>query len=318
MQGKKWSSLNYLELDFFSGAPNPRWEVTPAIAQGFLDRIKQLPIRDKDAHYLEPNSWYGGVVLHLAEPHGPGRYLTIDGEHVFDSDSNTVFRDADRQFERFLFEAAPQEAVQLIDRMSFEAATAPLNEIHGVEFAALVTATPVCAQAPTFQIAPPPVPWNTKPGLDDNNCYNYGNDVFSIIDDALPGGIFRHEWTEKEMHDLVTGDGLVPANPANNKVAPSTCPTHPNTHLVAVCLRRRQGTRTEAGVAVPNYKDFHCFRLDGGGVWSHKDGRKRTRNTDNSGDTLLNLAAARFKLKNTLVGYYWTFPGPHRKIRTPS
>lgn len=317
MTDRKWSRRNYLELDFFSGAPNPRWEVTPATAQKFLDRIKQFPVRDKEALYLEPNSWYGGVVLHLAEPHGAGRYFTIYDEHVFDSDTDTIFRDADRQFERLLFAAAPQEAMLLIDQLSFEAATAPLNEIHGVEGAALESATPVCPQAPPFQAAPPPVLWNTKPGLDDNNCYNYANDVFSITDDALPGGILRHEWTEKEMHDLVTGDGLVPANAANIKVAPSTCAANPNAHLVAVCLRRRQGTRVEAGVAVSNYKDFHCFRLDSGGVWSHKDGRKRTRNTDNSGSALVNLAAARFKLKNTLVGYYWTFPGPHRNIRTP-
>lgn len=126
----------------------------------------------------------------------------------------------------------------------------------------------------------------------------------------------RHQWTELEMHGLLVGDGLVPVDPVDRKQLPMVCSTEAQAHLVAVYLRRRRGSRTENGASVPNFTDFHCYRLDRGAVWSHKDGRKKTSQNAKSG-RIVDITTARFTLKHTLVGFYWTFPGPHRRIRTP-
>lgn len=316
MNRTKWSQRHYIELDFFAGAPNPRWELTGDEITPIVTRLTRLERRMRADTFLEPNSWYGGVILHIAAPPGPGRYLTFFNEHVLDSTTDTIVSDPGRVFERMLFERAPGFAAQLIDRQSFEEAITFHHEvatIDGVDSGVVAQ----CPEAPAFEVAPPPVRWNRSPGKDDNNCYNYANNVFSDIDDALPGGVMKHEWTEREMHDLLTSDGLVPVKPGDNKTLPAVCAVDRNAHLVAVCLRRQLGSRLEAGVQVSNFADFHCFRLDQGGKWSHKDGRKKATQKDNSNQVLTNLAQAKFKLKHVLVGYYWTFPGPHRKIRTP-
>lgn len=310
-----WSKRHYVEIDFYAGAPNPRWELSPAEARELSQHTRRLAKRDRDPAYLEPNSGYGGVILHIAGETGPGRYLTIFGEHVFDSASDSVLLDPGRTLERTLYDAAPPAALELIDKLRFEQAIVAVNENMTV-LGALPGAVPNCPDAPAFLEAPPPVPWNTSPGRDDNNCYNYANDVFSNIDDALPGGVLRHQWTESQMHDLLTADGLVPVTP-DRKQLPAGCDRHDRAHLIAVSLRRKRGTRLENGVQVDNFKDFHCFRLDQGGVWSHKDGRKKATNLDNRNRKLRDLSAGRFKLVHHLVGYYWTFPGPHRKIRMP-
>ena len=312
---RKWSNRHYIELDFFAGAPNPRWEISPADAEAFVRRISRLDTRERHREFLEPNSWYGGVILHLAGESGPGRYLTIFGEHVFDSTTDTVLFDPGRTLERALYEAAPAAALEFVERLRFDQAIVAVNENMTV-LGARTGALPNCPDAPAFEEAPPPVRWDTSPGRDDNNCYNYANDVFSQIDDALPGGVLRHQWTESEMHDLLVGDGLFPVTPDRKKL-PNGCDRHDGAHLIAVCLRRKQGTRLENGVQVDNFRDFHCFRLDTSRVWSHKDGRKKATNLDNRNNKLTDLSDSRFKLVHHLVGYYWTFPGPHRKIRTP-
>lgn len=313
---RNWSTRHYIELDFFSGAPNPRWELTDAEVNEVMSQLARLERRSKPARVREPNSWYGGVILHVADPRGPGRYLTLFNERIFDSADDAILIDAGRTVERLLYERAPEFAVHLVDKMTFEQAAMVHHEVEtigGVESGEVAR----CPEAPAFELPPPPVRWNIDPGRHDNNCYNYANDVFSEIDDALPGGVLKHQWTERELHDLVTSDGLVPVNAKDNKRLPKVCAVNRDAHLVAICLRRRDGTRLEGGVSVPNFRDFHCFRLDKGGTWSHKDGRKKTSRTDNRNKLLKDLATAAFKLKHVLVGYYWTFPGPHRKIRMP-
>ena len=312
---RRWSKRNYVELDFYAGAPNPRWELSPADAEALAQRVSRLETRQRHREFLEPNSGYGGVILHLAGETGPGRYLTIFGEHVLDSASDTVLFDPGRHLERALYEAAPGAALELVDTLRFDQAILTVNENMTV-LGAHSGALPNCPDAPAFDEAPPPVPWNTSPGRFDNNCYNYANDVFSDIDDALPGGVLRHQWTDSEMHDLLVADGLFPVTP-DRKQLPAGCDRHDGAHLVAVCLRKKHGTRPENGVHVDNFKDFHCFRLDKSRVWSHKDGSKKATNLDNRNDKLTDLSSGRFKLTHHLVGYYWTFPGPHRKIRMP-
>lgn len=194
----------------------------------------------------------------------------------------------------------------LFDRQSFQSLTSAADGVG----------SPIAPACPGAKAFPPPAKWRTSPGKADNRCYNYANDVFTT-DTAVPGAAIHLDLTEKELHDLLVSDGLVPVTPERKKL-PQACHPNPCAHLIAAAQRLKNTfTRTENGVAVPTFRDFHFLRLDANGVWSHKDGTRRPRNTDTTGRPLVDLPTAKFRLKHYWVGYYWTFPGPHRRIRHP-
>lgn len=309
----------YIEVDVFAGAPNPRWTLPDDQMQDILAQVVHLPAGRLARGYLEPNSWYGGITVHVDSPSGLSQSFVVHDEHVFEAHTDIVRMDSGRQVEQRLYSLMPADQAALLDNQTFQALSAALNEDKDVEGATAGEPKPACETALPFPVSPPASPWDKLPGREDNNCYNYANDVFSTVDDALPGGKLRHEWTRAKMHELVTDDGLVPVSNVNNTKLPTVCLNKPQVHLVAISLRKKKTQPAlENGVQVENFGDFHCFRLDAGGVWSHKDGSKKIKNTDNATHPLLDLGTGNFKLEHFLVGYYWTFPGPHRKIRMGS
>src|SRR5262249_29446291 len=75
---------------------------------------------------------------------------------------------------------------------------------------------------------------------------------------------------------------------------PTGCPPA-GTHFIAVVIRHHP-TGTIA--------DFHCIRLDRSGAWSHKDGKGKVRDVDDTGRPISDLTKARFKWSPALVGIY--------------
>ncbi len=311
MARELWSQQNYIGIKLFAGAPNPRWVMPPAFFGQLKAELGRLRPAQLPLGFLPPNSWYGGVVVHLAkDDHGRRRFILHDG-FLFDSASDVVRLDPGRQLEMRLFQTMPAEILRAYDRLTFAELSVPLNEKQRVLGATPGQPKPQCAAAPTFEIAPPTVRWDVFPGIDDNNCYNYANNEFSLIDDAQPGRVPWEPHTEEELHNLLVSDGLTPVN-IGRKSLPSVCSTSPGAHLVAVCLRTPSGTRNVNGSTVRLYKDYHCFRLDRfstGPRWTHKDGANCSTDDDNGGHDLADLATGSFKVEHVLVGYYWSVPG---------
>ena len=326
MTREPWSRQNYIGLKLFSGAPNPRWPIDED-AGALLGHLVTLPERPIDPGYLVPNAFYGGVVVHLVDERGHRRRFVINKGHIFDSASKVVRLDTGRQLERRLFEKIPVNLVQrigplldVVPRLTFEnllTSERLSNEIHGIDGVQSGEVPPACRHAPQFE--PPPSRWDEFPGIEDNNCYNYANDEFSSVDDAQPGRLPFFSATVKQMHKLLVRDRLKPVGLTRDRL-PEECLIAPGAHLIAVCLRMQDGTTIENGVAVPVFKDYHCFRLDqaaGGARWSHKDGAGLTSFKDNrDASPLTDLAAGRFKLQQKLVGYYWSIAGV-REIGLP-
>ena len=315
-----WSRRDYVGLVLFAGAPNPRWTQSPEVFARLKLLLEQQPATHLAQDYVRPNSWYGGVALHIAndpQTHGRRRLL-VHGGYIFDSATEVIRRDADRRLEKMLFATMPIDLNNFLDRLTFDQVIVALNENKKVIGATAGEAKPNCAGAPAFAVAPPAVKWDAVPGINDNNCYNYSNNEFSAIDDAQPG---RKPWeprTESEMHKLLVRDKLIPVG-TNRKKLPAVCSTLAGAHLIAVCLRQPSGTKLVNGVQVTLYKDYHCFRLDhfsGGARWTHKDGETESTDNDNRGANLVDLATGNFKIEHVLVGYYWSVPG-RRKIDIP-
>lgn len=304
----------YLELDVFSGMPNPQWPLDERLVPEILAaarRRRQTLTREARALW-EPVSGYGGVILNYVDESGRWQRVTFYRELVVEGDDGAVWFDSDHQLEQRLFEMMPRELSLLIENQTFAQLSQELNEdqeIEGVDSGS----PPACTGAQAF---PPPSKWTTSPGKEDNRCYNYANDVFTT-DPAVPGAALHFDMTETELHDLLVSDGLVPVTP-DRKTLPAACHVRADAHLIAAAQRRKNAfTKIENGAAVATYSDFHFLRFDKSGLWSHKDGVKKPRNTDNKLVPLVDLKAAKFKLKHHWVGYYWTFPGPHRRIRHP-
>src|SRR5205814_7461849 len=106
-----------------------------------------------------------------------------------------------------------------------------------------------------------------------NNCYNYSTnhrtDTF-----AQPGrsrGAMFWELTGPEVEAAAVRDALVPAPQADGRPPPEG-------HLVAL-------------VVAPGV-DFHWYRLERGGGWSHKIGPAPVTDKDNAGNPIADPRAA--------------------------
>ncbi|XP_061173474.1 uncharacterized protein LOC133182644 [Saccostrea echinata] len=126
-----------------------------------------------------------------------------------------------------------------------------------------------CEQAPS-ETTYEPSKWNNR-GFTRrwNNCYNYGNNIRTNTF-AQPGRANNYRIQTMDGPSVQTGaelDGLIQV------VATSSClPEEYNGNLVAL-------------VIWPG-NDYHFYRLDDNGLFSHKPGRTEARNLDNSGNLI--------------------------------
>ena len=119
---------------------------------------------------------------------------------------------------------------------------------------------------PTYE----PSAWNDANGIQyKNNCYNYACDMQTGTY-AQPGQAsgYTYHWAAmlcQEVRDAAVSDGLVPVD-CDSGCGPSEC-----SHQVALVIR----PGIEEG-------DFHWYRKDRDGRWSHKLGGSPATNLDNS------------------------------------
>lgn len=119
-----------------------------------------------------------------------------------------------------------------------------------------------------------PSRWNDGGSVQrNNNCFNYACDVQSGTF-AQPGTASGHPFTNTNCAEVGAGalsDGLVSASCDDAECA-DCC------HQAALV--------TWPGI------DFHWFRRDRSGKWSHKPGQTRARDVDNSGNPITDPRAA--------------------------
>ncbi|HEX6862006.1 MAG TPA: hypothetical protein VF414_04270 [Thermoanaerobaculia bacterium] len=135
--------------------------------------------------------------------------------------------------------------------------------------ALLAIAVGACCSIPTYT----PAFWNSSFQIQgNNNCYNYSNnkrtDTF-----AQPGRAAGAQWTALECNNVRTAavaDGLVAV------AGPNNCP---------------KKECTLALVVDPGW-DYHWYRRDTNGMWTHKPGGTPATNLDNSGNPIPNPETA--------------------------
>lgn len=114
-----------------------------------------------------------------------------------------------------------------------------------------------------------PTGWNDSDGTQfNNNCYNYACDIRTNTF-AQPGRATGNQYASIDCIEVGQGaesDRLAPTG------CDSGCGCSECQHQVALVIW--------PGV------DFHCYRKDRDGRWSHKPGSTSARNTDNSGNLI--------------------------------
>lgn len=132
-----------------------------------------------------------------------------------------------------------------------------------------------------------PAVWNDANGVQfHNNCYNYGCDIQTGTY-AQPGRAHGAQASQMACADVVSAaqaDGLVKVSNENG------CGCSECHHLVAL-------------VVSPGW-DYHWYRRDSDGKWSHKMGGTAATNLDNSGAIITDPKTADRGSYTDFCGYF--------------
>lgn len=115
--------------------------------------------------------------------------------------------------------------------------------------------------------------WNVGTIRPNNNCYNYATN-YRTDTFAQPGKATNNKWTSlvcSNVKNSAISDFLVNTPTANNK-----CPNQG--HLVALVIAQNH--------------DYHWYRKDSTGYWSHKPGSQNVTHLDNSGNLITDPRSA--------------------------
>jgi hypothetical protein len=259
-------------LDIFSGRPNPRWTLAGDQEAELLERIEQIqtPSLSK-VPGVTGKLGYRGFILNRSSVAPEGALKVLVHEGVVDFGQDLESRVADnRDLESWLLGTASGLSIEERVRGAVTAAItgAPQNVADFFKNRA-AAAKAGCdasqaADAPTYN----PGAWSMMTVRPYNNCYNYADDKITNTY-AQPGRASSAPFMSIECADVLhaaQSDGLVISD---DFMSP---------------LGAEQGWYV-ALVISPGH-DYHWYRQDVGGCWSHKPGQSAVINTDNSGNAI--------------------------------
>jgi hypothetical protein len=255
-------------LNIFSGRPNPQWVLTPSQERKFLDLIDQASTpTDKKPPGVSPRLGYRGFTVQSApDSYEEGVSLLIQ-DSIIDFGQLSPNRIADTDLERWLLETAGE---QISNKVRTEVANELSKTYPGPQAAIQVQPPiqcPICQayDAPAYH----PAIWNhPRATRRRNNCYNYANNQITNTY-AQPGyahGVFPVNIECDDYRDAAIADGLAACVGFANPLAQN--------HGWYVAL-----------VVWPGV-DYHWYRQDDDGCWSHKVDRQYATNLDNAGNLI--------------------------------
>jgi hypothetical protein len=251
-------------LDMFSGRPNPSWELSPAQIIALRDELAT----EREGSLLKPTTasaklGYRGFHVESVREELPD-HLTVGGGVIELSRHASSLIDPERRLEYFLLESGLQTlGKEFQDSVAQRLARAPMVRSMDVQI----------MSAPPYN----PGRWNTDPVVQkNNNCYNYACDkVRSSF--SQPG-----RGSGRQFSDFVCGDvSAASIRDGLKSVAGATGSPPPNCHYAALVVD-----------PIGPYPDYHWYRFDSNGRWSHKPGQTPATDRDNSNLIILNPETA--------------------------
>lgn len=278
-------------LHVFSGLPDPSWELSDEQAQELSERIDSM----EKTTLLKPPGVAGGlgyrgfsvtsVRERMLDPHIYLHAGIVDRDRF---ESNRIADNPD--LESWLLGTAS-------NTVHSEIAQFVQSELTGGADAMFAKAD--ASASPLSQlllrVVPPfdPGKWNNDPNIRTrNNCYNYANDKITNTF-AQPGrgsGLMFTALDCANVGAAAQRDGQVPVT--------SVVTTPAQGHFIALVIWPGQ--------------DYHWYRLDSNGQWSHKPGQTAARNTDNSGQLITDPRTCDRGPYTIFCGFYHCIPANTR------
>lgn len=270
-----------LVLDVFSGVPDPVATIGGAEAREWLGRLRPTrPEWEETSIPIEVRLGYRGIILERQSgrdpwiPSAPPRVRLFDGRLWAGGLSMPVGDPAvEDDFCGTTGPFRPPEGGALLDRIVLDRA----------RFRELILRPwpqelrpwlPLerCPCAPLYE----PAWWNVPGRQWDNNCYNYATNhrTDTFAQPGLGSGAMYASISGPDVLAGAIADQLIPVPDADNH-----CPTEG--HLVALVI--------DPG---PISKDFHWYRKNRNGTWSHKPGGGQATNRDDSGNLIFDPRTA--------------------------
>lgn len=262
--------MTEVEIDIFSGRPNPRWQLTRAERDHLLDQLSSGAVNLLGSGVVEARLGYRGVIVHLDQsdraalggrPGEPMTYRIRSG----------VIDEADRIAERWAIETAwshrvPGEVVEAAEEGVVREPTAEFVESLQVDEALILNSCTFYQTSSTdFSF------WNAAGNVTSNNCYNYAAN-YRTGTFAQPGRAAGSTFTQLALSNIGAAalqDGFAEA-----------------------C----SGQNLHTQLYIWPGMDFHFYRrtADVGGEWRwcHKPGQTPATNLDNSGNIITNPITA--------------------------
>ncbi len=249
-------------LDVFSGRINPSWKLSDRQRDEFIQRLVQANFAPTAT---PPNRLgYRGFSVSFAGDSSSGAAQFFRGT---DGAGAALAMVGVPDIERWLFSLIPAGLISESVRAHVaDALSRPPDADPRPALVETERNCPTChaPAAPLYQ----PEAWNVLPTRKENNCYNYANNqpTGSFAQPGRAHGVSELQMEAAAVLQAAQKDGLreceaFGAAPANGKA-----------FYVAL-------------VVWPGV-DFHWYRQDQRGCWSHKPGRTPATDRDNSGKTI--------------------------------
>ncbi|HXB06600.1 MAG TPA: hypothetical protein VNW04_05785 [Puia sp.] len=273
----------------YSGRPDPSWELTNAQEE----QLKKMLFEEKEkspitsAFSLGLLGYRGFLVESIGNMEIPKSTYVFDGLIDFPEQRSFTFIDKESKLEQFLLETSrehvdKEESKRILEEIEKNAAGGPafLTKEINKEFKPLVE--------PPYN----PGKWNYEPVLSHNNCYNYANDKITNTF-AQPG------LGSGQMYTALACGNVGPAAQRDGQIPVSNVSSTPaEGQYIAL-------------VVAPN-SDYHWYRRDANGLWSHKPGRTPARNVDNSGNLIRDPRNCNRGPYTDFCGFYQSIPSRTR------
>lgn len=243
----------------YSGKKDPSWEITAEQAE----QLKAI-LAEKREPTFEMSALsagilgYRGFLIESFDAPLPSKAFCFDGIIELVDQRQSNFVDRDSTLESFLLATGidaldDHEKGYITAEISKNVKGGPASINKGLR------ETMEALAVPPFD----PGKWNIPSVQPNNNCYNYANDKITNTF-AQPG---RGSGT---MFTVTSCGNVTAAAQRDGQISvASVAATPAQGHFIAL-------------VVAPDY-DYHWYRLDSNGMWSHKPGGTQARNTDNAG-----------------------------------
>jgi len=295
-----------IEVDIFSGRPNPEWIITDAeTVRGFLGAVSDAP-----GAVAKPGAGFSGlgyreVLVSLIGDDEPRR-RGVPREFAL---ASTACEDLERSGDlarRLIEDMSRYNEVHLVSH-AITPLTSELRDVILEQLARFIARPPRPRQ---LKPSPPPNPLRTT--IHDDRCEGCEYEV-SQFNPAFwnRSNVQPHNNCYNYARNWRTDTFAQPGRAHGAQTSIMSCPTVTQAAIAdglrkrCDCLPETEYPRRLMALVVAPGGDYHWYRHQRGGFWGHKPGHASARNYDNSNQLVTNPETCDRGWYTDFCGYFY-------------